>query len=353
MVTQIKGGYELNLGQIGNIAARDKVKASDVQELLKSASTHDTFRSAKGKFEFRLLERGGEAVLQIKERTFASKYLHWFSRASDTRAEQRHEAMKAINSRFGLGMNLNDGVTGAQARNFAKVQGQHLLQLGQASEQGEVRLSSTDKTTIPQARDMLAKMHASVIKEGNAPDDPDFPLASLFDKKVFGTLTRANVAIGDDGTLSIGGPGSASSAKNKIETIVKFVEDKTGIPRDDARFKPLIRNLTRNDHFVFAAKVNDDLSLKIKEKFGITAYALDMSGNNKIGFDNGAFVLQQSCSGNMMMGDIYNSNEDRSFKLTQQVQAQQSFRLNVQDLTQPDFDITAAAQNLQFNNIFD
>jgi hypothetical protein len=352
MVTQIKGGYELNLGQIGNIAARDKVKASDVQELLKSASTHDTFKSAKGKFEFRLLERGGEAVLQIKERTFASKYLHWFSRASDTRAEQRHEAMKAINSRFGLGMNLNDGVTGAQARDFAKVQGQHLLQLGQAGERGAVRLSSTDNTTIPQARDMLAKTHASVIKEGNAPDDPDSPLASLFDKKVFGTLTRSNVAIGNDGTLSIGGLGSASSAKNNLETIVKFVEDKTGIPRDDARFKPLIRNLTRNDHFVFASQVNNDLSLKIKDKFGITALSLDMSGNNKIGFDNGAFVLQQSCSGTMMMGGIDFSNEDR-FKSTQHVQAQQSFRLNVQDLTQPDFDITAAAQNLQFNNIFD
>lgn len=182
-------------------------------------------------------------------------------------------------------------------------------------------------------------------------DTSTSPLASLFDKKVYGTLTRSNVTVGNDGVLTIGGRGATGSAASNLETVVKFAENATGIARDDARFKPLIRNLTRNDHFVFAAKVNDDLSMKVKDKFGVNAMSLDMMGKNQISFENGAFQVKQSCAGSMIMGGVdFNPN---SFKATQNVQAQQSFSLSTQDLTQENFDITSAAQNLQFSHQFD
>jgi hypothetical protein len=351
MVTAIKGGYELNLGVVGDNHARNLVKTSDIQQLLQRASTHDSFKRAQGRFEFRLLEQGGQAVLQLKERTFASRFLNWIGAGSTTRNTQRKEAMSAINARYGLNMKLPENISGTQARDFAKVQGQHLIQLEQANAQGALRLGPSDTRNEQQVREGLTQMHASIVKEGEVSDSSVSPLADLFDKKTLGTLTRSNVSVGDTGMLSIGGIAQGSVGKANLETVVKFAEDKSGIQRTAPEFKTLIRNLTRNDHFVFAAKVNNDISQIITDKFGVNAMSFDMMGKNQISFENGAFLIQQSCTGSMSMGGIdFNPN---SFHASQQVSAEQSFKLNVTDLTRNDFDVSSAVQDLTFSTKFD
>jgi hypothetical protein len=351
MVTAIKGGYEVNLGVVGDNHARSLVKTSDVQKLLQSAAKHDSFKSAQSRYEFRLLERDGQAVLQLKKRTFASRYLNWIGTGSEERDTQRQEAMKAINLRYGLKLKVPESVSGTQARDFAKVQGQHLMQLEQAQAQGAVRLGQNDARTRENVLEGLTAMHESVVKEGEVTDASVSPVAGLFDKKTLGTLTRANVTVSESGTLMIGGTGRANAGPANLETVVKFAEDKSGISRDAPEFKTLLRNLTRNDHFVFAAKINDSVSQIFENKFLVNAAAINMTGKNQISFENGAFLIKQNCEGDMSIGGF--DMNPNSFKAKQHVSAEQSFRLNVSDLTHPNFEIAKAAQDLQFSTNFD
>lgn len=349
MVTSIKGGVQLNLGAVSNEGLQSQVKASDVMALLKGLDGNQAFKLAQGRLEFRLLSRNGEALFQLKERTASSKFLSFFGIGSSTRAEQRQLAMDAINRRFGLGQKpQDDEVTGDQSRTFAAIQGHRVNQLYQAKEAGALRLGISDKRTLQQVTDTLGLVQSSAA-DGEVKDNSE-PLAPLFDKKVFGTLSRAAVSVSSDGVLHIGGQRQGGSVGDNLETVVKFMEEKSGFARTDPQFKPLLRHITRNDHFVFAAKVNDHFSQAAQDKFGVSAMSLNILGRNQISFENGVFSIRQSCSGDINVGGVeFNPN---GFSSGLPIKVTQSFDLNIQDLVQDTFDITKAVQNLQFKEIF-
>jgi hypothetical protein len=349
----IKGGFQVKLGAVGQGDAKDLVTSSAVKDLLSQVSSRPEFREAQSKLEFRLLERDGQAYLQLKERNWASKFKSALGIGSEARSEQRLAAMQAINSRYGLGLNKlrdQDSAGLAQARAFVNDKAVRLANLHQTQEARQAWLGAGDERTHDQVLDMIGAVHQSAA-DGEVQGSPH-ALAGLFDKKIHGTLTRSNVSV-DNGVLKVGGRYQGKDAGENLETVVKFVEDQSGIGRADARFKPLLRNLMRNDHFLFAAKTNDALSMALTAKFGAGAMSLDMSGQNQISFDpkNQNFKISQSCEGTVLLGPAFESNPG-AFKSAQRIRSEQSFELNIAALTSESLNVTASVQNLQHRDSY-
>lgn len=349
MVTAIKGGFQVALGSTGgHRQVSDAVQAKAVGELLGQLRNRPDFQEARGRFEFRLVERDGEAFLQLKERNWASKLKGALNIRSDARAQERLGAMQAINSRFGLGINsLQTGaaVTGTQARSFVGEHGGALIEALDAKANGELRIGEADVIRTPeQLREGLSAMHVRATSEGEV-NEVQSPLDQLFDRKVLTTIMRATVSIGADGSLNLDGRSAGSGKRaDKLETVVSFFEKASGLQRDDPGFKSLLRHATRNDHFVFAAQTANAMGDAVKQRFGVSGASLDIAGQNKISFDGERFRIEQRCAGTMIIGGLdFNPG---SLVGGQPIGREQSFELLLSDLVKPDFDIARDAQNL-------
>jgi hypothetical protein len=351
MVTAVKGGFEIKLGALqgGLDNAKGMVGASQVGELLRSAAGSDATRLAQGKFEFRLLERDGQAFLQLKERNWASKFKERFD--GGERNQQRLSAMREISGRFGLnvpGLNAAESTTLADARAFVSERGQKMIDALAARDANGLKLSDDDfSRTEADVRAELKTVAQSAVSEGDAKDGAS-PLGALFDHKVSTTVARANVKVEND-ALVIGGTRNGGSAEENYEVVVGFFEQKTGLSRQDPEFKAVLRGVMRNDHFCFAAAADKDFAGRFEGKFGSVAVPRGIQGSNNIRFQDGQFSLSQTARSAYALGAFsFGGQVQDSLSGEQQFERRQSFDLSLDDLKRPDFDVSQHAKNLKF-----
>ncbi len=352
-LSAIKGGVEIGLGSTAQLhRTTDAVTASSVRELIGHFEKRQDFKAGRSQFEFRLTERDGQAFLQLKERNWVSRFKERCNIGSPERAEQRLQAMKAINKKFGLGMNtLNAATTTSQAeaQNFVNTNAKAMAKAYDANRQGQLKLSADELKRAPeQMRADLGALHDTAKVSGIAPRTLS-DLDSLFDKKVWDSLIRTRVSIDDAGTLQLGGPGPGSDeAKVKnLETIVGFFEKASGMSRQDPSFAPMMGRVLRSDHFLFGAQVGRDINAASTTKFGLTANEFLTEARNAISFSNNVFHIKQEVEKKFILGELnFGQNADtlRSFQASSR---EQSFDLDLADLTSGQFDIARDARNLK------
>ncbi len=189
MVTAIKGGFEVNLGATSNGAAlKGLVKTSDVRSLLDSARSHGGFQTASNRYEFRLFERDGQAVLQLKERNWVSRFKDKVGRKRAERAESRQKAMDAIDRRYGLGLvPSRPQATVVQARDFAQK-----LNVQLDIDQHEARMADYRRaigTPPPQGEALLSVHPRSIqVPGGRLPESMAFRAGASEREKLSATL---------------------------------------------------------------------------------------------------------------------------------------------------------------------
>jgi hypothetical protein len=348
----IKGGVQIALGSTHDFnRPTQAVTASSVRELIGHFETRQDVKDGRSQFEFRLTERDGQAFLQLKERNWASRFKEKFNIGSQERAEQRLQAMQAINVRFGLGINTLNAATTAsrtEAQNFFNTNATAMAKAYDANRKGELKLSADElKRTPEKMRADLTTLHQSASADGMAPRVRS-DLDTLFDKKVWDSLNRTGVSIDAQGALRLGGPGPGTDeAKVKnLETIVGFFEKASGLSRQDPGFAPMMGHVLRSDHFLLGAQAGRDINAASTAKFGLNANEFQTQARNAISFANNGFHIKQEVEKTVVLGEFnfdQNANALRSF---QAISREQSFDLKLADLTSGQFDIARDVRNL-------
>ena len=351
-VQAIKGGVQIALGSTAQLnRTTQAVTASSVRELIGHIENRPDFQAGRSRFEFRLTERDGQAFLQLKERNWVSRFKERFNIGSQERAEQRLQAMQAINVKFGLGINtLNAATTAsrAEAQNFVNTNATAMANAYDANRRGELKLSTDELKRAPeQMREGLTALHQSASADGMAPRVRS-DLDTLFDKKVWDSLNRTGVSIDAEGTLRLGGSGpSSDEAKVKnLETIVGFFEKASGMSRQDPGFAPMMGHVLRSDHFLFGAQAGRDINAASTTKFGLTANEIQTQAKNAISFSNNAFHIKQEVEKTVVLGEFNFDQKPDTLRSFQAISREQSFDLDLADLTSGQFDIARDARNL-------
>lgn len=117
-VTSFSTGLRVSLGQAqANLKAQ--VTEQHVARLLEEAKSHPGFQAHADRYEFRLRTLNGEAVLELKEKNFASKLKSAFTGAR--KSDERKAAGEAIGQLFQIPKFFQDAqrVNSAQAQAFA------------------------------------------------------------------------------------------------------------------------------------------------------------------------------------------------------------------------------------------
>lgn len=348
----IKGGVQIALGSTAELTRTTQaVTASSVRELIGHFENRQDFKAGRSRFEFRLTERDGQAFLQLKERNWASRFKEKFNIGSQERAEQRLQAMQAINVRFGLGINTLNAATTAsrtEAQNFFNTNAAAMAKAYDANQRGELKLSADELKRPPEKmRADLALLHQSASADGMA-SKVRSDLDTLFDKKVWDSLNRTGVSIDAQGTLRLGGPGPGTDeAKVKnLETIVGFFEKASGMSRQDPGFAPMMGHVLRSDHFLMGAQAGRDINAASTAKFGLTANEFNTEARNAISCENGTFHIQQEVNKSVLLGEFNVNPSADALRSFQAISRQQSFDLQLADLTSGQFDIARDARNL-------
>ena len=354
-VQAIKGGVQIALGSTAQLnRTTQAVTASSVRELIGHIENRPDFKAGRSRFEFRLTERDGQAFLQLKERNWVSRFKERFNIGSPERAEQRLEAMKAINMKFGLGINTFNAATTAsriEAQSFVNTRAAALAKAYDANLRGEFKLSVEELHRPPeQMRADLTALHQTAKANGMAPRALS-ELDTLFDKKVWDTLIRTGVNIDAQGSLRLGGSGpSTDEGKVKnLETIVGFFEKASGMSRQDPGFAPMMGHVLRSDQFLFGAQAGKDINAAMIAKFGVSANELGTAGSqatNAISFAGNTFHIKQEVQKSMLLGG-FDLGSGGTLSGFQAISREQSFDLRLTDLTSGQFDIARDARNLE------
>lgn len=125
-VTSLSSGLRVNLGP-SQADLKAQVTPEAVQALLAAAKNHPGYQANAQRYEFRLRSLDGQAVLELKERNWASKLKSAFT--GNRRSQERQAASQAIADKFEMPTAAQEGrTTGAAAQQFAqKVAGMGLL----------------------------------------------------------------------------------------------------------------------------------------------------------------------------------------------------------------------------------
>ena len=117
-LTSLTSGIRLDLG-LAQGPAPAQVKVPDVTRLLEAAKTHPGYLAHSERYELRLRNLDGHAVLELKEKNWASRLNNVFSYAR--RSDERLAASLAVGRLFNLPAAVGDGarMDGAAARAFA------------------------------------------------------------------------------------------------------------------------------------------------------------------------------------------------------------------------------------------
>ena len=120
---------------IGNIQGKRGVEINIDEHTLYKKAVSDMlqraeadFPNARGKFEFRMKERGGHSYLQLTEQTWFGKFKEKLSIGKETRFSERADALVTLNQTLNKQLFTsefsrlrNDAMTGQQARDMAGI----------------------------------------------------------------------------------------------------------------------------------------------------------------------------------------------------------------------------------------
>ena len=100
-------GVSVRIGAVGEVNGAQSVTKAHIDQLIDQAKASPDFQNAKGKYEFRLRETGGNLVLELKQQNIGSKFTFF---GGNRRSAERQNALDAISQHYpGLIGQLPDG----------------------------------------------------------------------------------------------------------------------------------------------------------------------------------------------------------------------------------------------------
>ena len=173
MVTNVNTfstGIRVTLGAAqGDLKAQ--VTDDAVKSLLDAAANHPGYQAHADRYEFRLRNLNGQAVLELKEKNWASSFKFL---SGDRRSQERKAAGQAISQMFGLDKNFGaDRLDGAGATTFA----QHVKQvhsLKKSIDENQISFANrhqddwfpTLETTLNKSKDSGIDEESGLYKNG-------------------------------------------------------------------------------------------------------------------------------------------------------------------------------------------
>ncbi len=207
-VTSFSNGLRVSLGPAGT-DLKDQVTQDDVEKLLEAAKSHPGFRAHSERYEFRLRTLNGQAVLELKEKNWASKLKSAVT--GERKSNERKAAAEAIGRLFQIPKFFQDDqrLNSAQARTFASTITGKVDQflIDQAGGKLELPELTEDKW-----KEVLQETH-------NAVSDEVDESSGLY-KKTLNEVQRTRIENANSGfELVMGVPGQAGSDLQGVEAV--------------------------------------------------------------------------------------------------------------------------------------
>ena len=162
MVNAIKGGYAINLGGFNAAVDHTANDKRNIKLLMAKAQQGGGLQNAGNRFEFRLKERDGQQVLQLKTRNWASKFKSAINMRSTERRQERLDAAVYLSNQYDLELNIpKTALSKEQARVIATQFNQSFDQLKEHQDKLEQCFNPTE--TKPPRDVSLSSIHPTVF----------------------------------------------------------------------------------------------------------------------------------------------------------------------------------------------
>jgi hypothetical protein len=334
-------GFSVNLGKPAQGAElKTLVDKKAVSDLIAQAKGDQRFREAAGKYEFRLREKNGDAVLELRRPTTGFFAKIW---GGGRRSAERTAAYEALRTQL-PGMKERPADAGALRKADARTLAAQALKLHDLQEAAAGKtvfagLSATDQ----EVRDVLVELRGNGTKDRVI----DQPLVPGFNVRAQTKtlLDRSDVSVDDVGRLRIKTPGSAGDASQRLETIIAHVAKETGLERTSAQFKAIVENLLTTIRSGCDRQIATLVETQTGRRFDTTAYS-GTPEHLELAFR----VSPLSIGVNVSLTAPVTIGDFAAPAAVESSTARLEYRLPVEELSKPEdsFDIGSAVKDIQF-----